>query len=74
MYKGKATGIVTTTRISHATPAALYAHSPSRFWEDDAKVPPLTRRRCKDITRQLIEDEPGKNINVRFHYFICIYI
>ncbi|KAG8256078.1 hypothetical protein J6590_077099 [Homalodisca vitripennis] len=61
---GKATGLVTNTRVSHATPAALYAHSASRYWEDDAKVPPKARKTCKDITRQLIEDEPGRNINV----------
>ncbi|KAJ8915215.1 hypothetical protein NQ315_015438 [Exocentrus adspersus] len=35
---GKSTGIVTNTRITHATPAALYGHSPSRYWEDDSKV------------------------------------
>ncbi|XP_044739893.1 alkaline phosphatase-like [Chrysoperla carnea] len=61
---GKSTGIVTNTRISHATPAALYAHSPSRYWEDDSKVPPGARKSCKDITRQLIENDPGRNINV----------
>ena len=30
---GKAAGIVTTTRITHATPAAAYAHAPDRKWE-----------------------------------------
>ena len=30
--KGKATGIVTTARITHATPAAMYAHSAERYW------------------------------------------
>ncbi|EEB13659.1 Alkaline phosphatase, tissue-nonspecific isozyme precursor, putative [Pediculus humanus corporis] len=62
--EGKMTGIVTNTRITHATPAALYAHTPSRYWEDDGKVPPASRKSCKDIARQLIEDDPGKNINV----------
>lgn len=62
--QGKATGVVTTARLSHATPAPLYAHSPSRYWEDDGKVPPQYRRHCSDIVRQLIEDEPGRNINV----------
>ncbi|XP_067004529.1 alkaline phosphatase [Anabrus simplex] len=62
--QGKATGIVTTTRITHATPAALYAHSPSRYWEDDSKVPPASRKTCKDLARQLMEDDPGRNINV----------
>uniref|UniRef100_A0A1B6EBV1 alkaline phosphatase n=1 Tax=Clastoptera arizonana TaxID=38151 RepID=A0A1B6EBV1_9HEMI len=61
---GKSTGIVTNTRVTHATPAALYAHSASRYWEDDGKVPPVARKSCKDITRQLIEDAPGRNINV----------
>ena len=27
------TGFVTTTRMSHATPAALYSKTASRFWE-----------------------------------------
>uniref|UniRef100_T1HAN7 alkaline phosphatase n=1 Tax=Rhodnius prolixus TaxID=13249 RepID=T1HAN7_RHOPR len=63
-FKGKATGLVTNTRVTHATPAAAYAHSASRYWEDDAKIPPLSRRSCKDIARQLVEDEPGRNINV----------
>ena len=69
IIKGKMTGIVTNTRITHATPAALYAHTSSRYWEDDGKVPPASRKSCKDIARQLIEDDPGKNINVSFYYF-----
>jgi len=32
---GKATGIVVTSRVSHATPAAYMAHVPSREMEDD---------------------------------------
>ena len=36
---GKATGIVTTARITHATPAALYAHSAERYWEGDLLLP-----------------------------------
>lgn len=63
-WTGKATGIITNTRITHATPAALYGHSPSRYWEDDSKVPPSSRKSCKDLARQLIEDDPGRNINV----------
>lgn len=63
-FPGKSTGIVTNTRITHATPAALYGHSPSRYWEDDSKVPPPSRKSCKDLARQLIENDPGRNINV----------
>ncbi|GFS45792.1 alkaline phosphatase, tissue-nonspecific isozyme [Trichonephila inaurata madagascariensis] len=67
---GKSTGLVTTTRVTHATPAAMYAHSANRYWESDDKltkdVPNDFRSKgeCKDIARQLIEDSPGKNFNV----------
>ena len=33
--KGKATGIVTTTTVVDATPAAFVASSPSRYWYDE---------------------------------------
>ncbi|WAR14887.1 PPBT-like protein, partial [Mya arenaria] len=32
---GKSVGIVTTTRVTHATPGALYASIPERNWEND---------------------------------------
>lgn len=32
---GKATGVVSTSRITHATPAAYYAHTAFRDWEYD---------------------------------------
>ncbi|CAG5131710.1 unnamed protein product, partial [Candidula unifasciata] len=35
---GKSTGVVTTTRITHATPGASYSHSPDRDWESDRWV------------------------------------
>ena len=42
----------------------MYAHAPNRKWEADGAMPADKRKMCKDIARQLIEDEPGKNINV----------
>lgn len=52
---GKATGIVSTARITHATPAATYAKSPDRDWEDDSKLPEEAKAAgCKDIASQLI--------------------
>ena len=33
--KGKATGVVTTTTVVDATPAAMVANSPSRYWYDE---------------------------------------
>lgn len=74
VVSGKATGIVTNTRITHATPAALYGHSPSRYWEDDSKVPPASRKSCKDLARQLIENDPGRNINVSTSSRLPVFI
>ena len=73
-------GIVTTARLTHATPAALYAHSPHWYWECDAG---LKRNEgyggddlispgeenpnyndTLDIARQLIYDETGIKANV----------
>lgn len=49
----------------HATPSALYAHTANRKWECETKINISDRNQgCKDIARQLIEDEPGRNINV----------
>lgn len=54
---GMATGIVTTTRLTHATPAATYAHSPERNWESDADLTPKARDAgCTDIAQQLLTD------------------
>lgn len=54
---------MTTTRVTHATPSALYAHTPDRKWECEATIPENSTL-CKDIARQLIEDEPGRYIQV----------
>ncbi|XP_069687805.1 alkaline phosphatase 4-like [Periplaneta americana] len=61
---GKDTGFVTTTRVTHATPAGLYAHTNNRNWECDSQIP-LTFKKCvKDIALQLVEDDPGRNFKV----------
>uniref|UniRef100_A0A667ZJ54 Alkaline phosphatase n=1 Tax=Myripristis murdjan TaxID=586833 RepID=A0A667ZJ54_9TELE len=60
---GKSVGIVTTTRINHATPSAAYAHSVDRDWYSDNEMPAeAVQAGCKDIARQLFENIP--NINV----------
>lgn len=62
---GLATGVVTTTRITHATPAAAYAHSPERDWEGDADLTAEAREAgCSDIARQLVEFNFGDGIEV----------
>jgi len=64
---GLGTGIVTTTRITHATPAATFAHSPERNWEHDAAIPPAERAHgCADLARQLVEFPFGGGIDVVF--------
>ncbi len=56
----RSTGIVTTTRITHATPAATYAHSPERDWEVDSEMPwQALNSGCQDIARQLLDAEYG---------------
>lgn len=53
---GKATGIVTTARLTHATPAAAYAKTSERNWESDDKLTDEAKRHgCKDIATQFVE-------------------
>jgi alkaline phosphatase len=62
---GLSTGVVTTTRLTHATPAATYAHSPERNWESDADLPADSAAQgCRDIARQLVEFPFGDGIDV----------
>ena len=54
--RGLALGIVTTTRITHATPASVYAHIADRDWESDSNIPAAQAGQgCKDIALQLAE-------------------
>ncbi|MGB4990364.1 MAG: alkaline phosphatase [Pyrinomonadaceae bacterium] len=67
---GRSTGIVSTARLTHATPAACYAHTASRDWESDSDI--FTRRKdayeanFPDIARQLIEFKYGDGLEVAF--------
>jgi alkaline phosphatase len=55
---GKSTGVVSTARITHATPAATYAKSADRNWEDNSDMPnDGTDDACTDIALQLVEFE-----------------
>ena len=54
--RGLALGIVSTARITHATPASVYARSADRNWE--GFIDPKSGQDeagCKDIAQQLIE-------------------
>ncbi|XP_022195300.2 alkaline phosphatase isoform X1 [Nilaparvata lugens] len=62
---GLKTGFVTTTRVTHATPAPVYAHCPERDWECNAKIPNDMRLLgCKDIGWQLMNNDRGRKLNV----------
>lgn len=65
---GSFSGFVTTTRVTHATPGALYAHTNNRDWECDDKIPSEHRQCIKDIARQLVEDAPGNKFKVCIFY------
>lgn len=53
---GMSTGVVSTSRITHATPAATYAHIMDRNFEDDRDASKFSNPGdCVDIARQLIE-------------------
>ncbi|MEQ8783448.1 MAG: alkaline phosphatase [Roseibium album] len=60
---GFATGVISTARITHATPAATYAHVPNRNWESNSQLPPEAAE-CRDIARQLLEFDHGDGIEV----------
>uniref|UniRef100_A0A8D0H5W0 Alkaline phosphatase n=1 Tax=Sphenodon punctatus TaxID=8508 RepID=A0A8D0H5W0_SPHPU len=54
---GKSVGIVTTTRVQHASPGAAYAHSVSRDWYSDGDLSKeAARQGCKDIAYQLVHN------------------
>ncbi len=65
---GRSTGVVSTARLTHATPGACYAHTASRDWESDADI--FTRSKdayeakFPDIARQLIEFPYGDGLEV----------
>lgn len=82
----QATGLVTTTRITHASPAGNYAHTSEREWESDGSMS-MSSSSCTDIAYQMVYDEPGKNCKVSgfgivlrfnrekvifyFYFFVC---
>jgi alkaline phosphatase len=62
---GMATGVVTTARVTHATPGATFAHSPERNWEDDTDLTDDAKQAgCIDIARQLVETPHAAGFDV----------
>ncbi|XP_065082230.1 membrane-bound alkaline phosphatase-like [Ochlerotatus camptorhynchus] len=66
MDVGKDAGLVTTTRVTHASPAGVYAHTANRDWENDYFI---TGDGCDpnvldDIAKQLVHGDTGKRLKV----------
>ncbi len=65
---GKSTGVVSTARLTHATPAACYSHVPDRGWESDTQILNSNKEAYDagfpDIARQLIEFPYGDGLEV----------
>ncbi|XP_061394794.1 membrane-bound alkaline phosphatase-like [Musca vetustissima] len=66
MDAGKSAGFVTTTRITHASPAGVYAHTADRVWEnnDDLEADCGPDNGLDDIAVQLIHGEVGSRLKV----------
>lgn len=63
---GRKSGLITTSRVTHASPGPLYAHSSHRDWESDTDIllagedPNI----CPDIASQLIDNAAGQGMSV----------
>ncbi|XP_023936812.2 membrane-bound alkaline phosphatase-like [Bicyclus anynana] len=63
---GRDAGVVTTTRVTHASPAGIYARAAERNWETDADVlaDGVDVDACPDIAHQLVHLAPGNQFKV----------
>ncbi|XP_061400943.1 membrane-bound alkaline phosphatase-like [Musca vetustissima] len=63
---GRQVGLVTTTRVTHASPAGLYAHVADRDWENDKNLKNSCGKNSgiPDIALQLMEGEVGSRFKV----------
>jgi alkaline phosphatase len=70
--RGMSTGVVSTARITHATPAVNYAHVSNRDWEANntidsdlgATALPAGCTKVKDIAAQLVDFNAGNGLEV----------
>ena len=56
--EGKSVGVISTARLTHATPAAMYSHTVSRNIEAERDLQdPFNYEGCTSISQQLIESD-----------------
>ncbi|HYJ92146.1 MAG TPA: alkaline phosphatase, partial [Pyrinomonadaceae bacterium] len=67
---GKSTGVVSTARVTHATPGACFAHTADRNWESDRDIrdwrPEAYAAKFPDIATQLLNFKFGDGLEVAF--------
>lgn len=63
---GKATGLITTTPVTHASPAGVYGHTPYRRWESDTDILNDNKdpNECVDLATQLVKGDVGGKLKV----------
>jgi len=67
---GRSTGVVSTARLTHATPGACYAQTADRNWESDKDIrywrPDAYAAKFPDIATQLLDFKYGDGLEVAF--------
>ena len=62
---GFATGLVTTTRVHHASPSGAFANSPDRMWYTDADMPEDQKKQgCKDLAYQVVTNSDMVDVHL----------
>ncbi|XP_001648006.2 alkaline phosphatase [Aedes aegypti] len=63
---GMATGFVTNTQVTNASPAGVYANTANRNWENDDNVRQsgFDPSVCPDIATQLVHGDVGRHLKV----------
>ena len=56
-------GVISTARLTHATPAASYANTPERNWESDSHTNEAGVE-CDDIAKQLASNTENHRFKV----------
>uniref|UniRef100_A0A914VVK9 Alkaline phosphatase n=1 Tax=Plectus sambesii TaxID=2011161 RepID=A0A914VVK9_9BILA len=64
LKNGMSVGFVTTTLVTDATPAALFAHTAQRGIESDFDAQKFKLTGCVDIAKQLVDYYPGNQFKV----------
>lgn len=59
-------GLITTTSVTHASPAGVYAHTANRNWENNQQIldDGGDTNYCSDIAYQLVHGDVGRKLNV----------